>query len=442
MKRRFLIVSILLAFTIGVVSAADFSWGGGFSSVWAVNMDVDSDYNFSGLQYGFLSTVAKIDDNSSILMVLEFADSGTPYDYDATTGDNTVSGGAAVKVASAVLRTDIFGALSLDLPVTLSMTNGLGRLDIHDRFSGVGTGWDPEIFKANGALDGDYGRYTYTGFDLGVNEKVFIRLYSNPGSWDTHELTILTEVWAPMSFADDLNLDLGGWLVLEDGYALGFAEETIPIEPDGNLWFGFRAKIDKSIDNVDLGFWLGTLLHSTTRYDYTRDGDYQKFDEILEWTFVEAVSVDIKLDTAMNLKLGFWAKEKVNLRFGDTYSEFMEQAKSVQDVDPELSVAVDFILNHKLFLMYGGVLTTDIIVDQDGVNRTNGRWDFGLGYHLGASLVKLGVTGPLITKDIGTAAATLPSNDGLGVCNAVINNSASGSNETYPVLYVTAEVNF
>jgi hypothetical protein len=272
MKKRMLIAFALIAILATSAFAADFGWGGNFTSVWAV--DMGSDATFVGLQFGSLSANAKLDDNNTVTVVLEYADNGTihkttssslartlddngnPVNADATdasgygTSDSNgidnggfAGGEGNVQMETANLRTDIFGALGLDLPVTLAMNNGYGRLNLHDRFAGEGMGWNFETFKGAGSLDMGWNRYIYTGFDLGIMDMVNVRMYTAPGTFNDKGANFLIEAWAPIAIADIMTLDIGAFFINN-----GQQEK---------IMFGWKVKADMSFGIVSLNVWIG-----------------------------------------------------------------------------------------------------------------------------------------------------------------------------------------
>jgi len=404
MKKRMLIAFALIAILATSAFAADFGWGGAFRSVWAVDMGTDN--IFSGLQFGVLSANAKLDDNNTVTVVLEYADNGSPYKNGGTidvTEKNWVTwdGGAEVRIETAALRTDIFGALGLDLPVTLAMNNGMGRLNLHDRFNGVGTGWDPEILKGIGALDTSWARYTYTGFDLGIMDIVNVRLYSNPATWNSKGANILAEVWAPIAIADIMTLDIGAFMIMNNGLT------PVDTSVTGKMITGLRVKGDMSFGIVGLGFWLGGTMTNESKVKDNKNVISGK----TSFSFVEAVNASFAFNDAMSLKVGVWALEGFNTYTGDELDTFNLKSGAEKLGDPTLQVAFDLAFNYAAFTVFGGFITGDMIPNLDH-GGMNGRWEAGVGYGFGATSMRLGVTGMFYSE----SKNELPGNDGLSVC--------------------------
>jgi hypothetical protein len=390
MKKRMLIAFALIALLATSAFAADFGWGGAFRSVWAV--DTASDNNWAGLQFGVLSANAKLDDNNTVTMVMEYADNGTPHDADVAKFSQSYIN---IMIETANLKTDIFGALGLDLPVTLALNNGWGRVNIHDRFNGVGTGWDPEIFKGVGSLDKGWGRYAYMGFDMGIMDLVNVRAYVGTATFNEDGVNLLVEAWAPIAIADIMTLDIGVWF-LNNGQA-------------SNIVLGYRVKADMSFGMVGLGVWLGGTVENNAHATVAA----QKEQTTLK--FVEAVNANFAFTDAMSLKIGAWVMEETKI--GGT----------VADTDHKITMAFDLAFNYAAFTVYGGIATTDI--NLQGNEKVNGRWDVGVGYGFGATSLRLGVTGYLLNDPLAAGYATPPGMDGLAITGAFAGGGNYGGNK-------------
>lgn len=435
MKKRMLIAFALIAILATTAFAADFGWGGAFRSVWAVDMGTDQ--NFSGIQFGVLAANGKLDDNNSVAVVLEYADNGTPYNYNTATGMNDAAdGGATIRVETAVLSTDIFGALGFDLPVTLKMNNGIGRLNLHDRFNGVGTGFDPEIIKSVGALNvndwtdgGQWNRYTYTGFDIGIMDMVNVRVYTNPGSWDASGADLLAEVWAPIAIADIMTLDIGAFMTMSNGY--------LPVDTSvtGHIVAGLRVKGNMSFGMVGLGFWLGATMSNDST---VKDGK-SAASETTTFTEVLALNANIAINDAMSFKVGAWGLMRSNSYTGTALTSYNAMSAVNQLADIYMQTAFDFSFNYAAFTVFGGFITGDMLTLTSPVGQGfNGRWEAGIGYGFGATSMRLGVTGYLNDSD-----DNVPTNDGLSVCGpASTSFSANSSGNFTGEIYFMAGVWF
>jgi hypothetical protein len=401
MKKRMLIAFALIAIMATSAFAADFGWGGNFTSVWAV--DMGSDNAMAGLQFGSLSTNAKLDDNNTVTVVLEYADNGTIH----TVANNAFSTGEGnVQLETANLRTDIFGALGLDLPVTLAMNNGYGRLNLHDRFNGEGMGWNFETFKGFGSLDGGWNRYIYTGFDMGIMDMVNVRMYTAPVTFNSKGANFLIEAWAPIAIADIMTLDIGVFFIND-------------AQVNERILIGAKVKGDMSFGIVGIGFWVGGTVENLAHMKAPADDDVadKARKETTTITLTEAVTAKFAFNDAMGLKISVGSKQVLKSYIGDTKKAFDDADDKIKNADPAMQIAADMAFNYMALTIYGGIITSDLIVNADNDDqKLNGRWDFGVGYGFGAANIRMGVTGPFVGKDIGTKVAGLPGGDGLAVC--------------------------
>jgi hypothetical protein len=428
MKKSILMAIVALALLAAPVFAGDYSitanidWGFGFALGGADDASgsdiVTNDYT----QMGFFGA---IDDNNSLSITMEYgasggaADLGTGNGITTTTtssvteaslgvdingdGDlddafdvNSVSssdfsggnpgGGLIVRVTDFNLTTNILGSFGLtDLPVTLSISAGYGRLNLHNRFQ-QWTGWEIKRWKNFGAahFNGSYGfndpgswsRPSYLKLNVGILNMVNVtvgmvpyfnqKAIANP---DKADIPFMVDIWTSGLAFGPVALDVCANLRADS------LRIATGLQVTANMNFGAFGLMAYLGEDV----WLWT------------DSDAgEGIDNVI------AIAVKPSYNFGIgSVALGAWMT--MNTRT-DATNDF-----NAEDSATQMDMAFDLSATFSKTTIYGGLLIQDLSdVNEDDDSPM--KLDIGIKQGFGSASISLGMTA--VVSDFGNGAST------------------------------------
>jgi hypothetical protein len=391
MKKSILMAIVALALLAAPAFAGDYAIVGnidwGFGTALGGAEDVSGQYNVTN-DFTMLGFFGSIDANNSIGIVMEYGASGGGTYLGTGNGVNVGGvnggftygnpGGLLVMVTEFSLTTNILGSFGLtDLPVTLNMTAGYGRLNLHNRFQ-QWTGW--EIFRWKGAGTahfagsysandpGAWSRPTFMKFTLGIMNMVnvafgvvptFAQTITNSEGDVVSDIPMMIDVWTSGIAVGPAALDISANL-RSDSLTLATG-----VQVTANMNFGA----------------LSLLAFVGEDYIMSTDPNAEGFNNGL----YVAVKPSYNFG-AGTVSLGAW--------MGMTTDD--DGTDSVTTID----VAVDLAASFSTFTVYGGVKMFDL-TDEAEADFTNMKYDIGVKNAFGAATIGLGIQG--VVRDDGSA---------------------------------------
>jgi hypothetical protein len=376
--------------------------------------------------FTMLGFSGSVDDFNSLAIQLEYGTTGSSQDINGYFHTAQDARGHVVLVTAFTLTTDLLGPFGLtDLPVTLSMTNGYGRCELHNRFQ-QWTGWEIKRWKDNGAahfggswtddqlestaggdqsLDYDPTAWERTGFmkfNIGIMDMVNVAIGIVPLFGSTYadgtdvkgDVPMMVEAWGSAAVGP-VALDIAGNLRKDaDQIRTG-------IQVTGNMAFGA----------LSLLVYLGDDLNISTLEG--ADG----YDNLI------AIAVKPSYGFgAGSVALGAWVT--------------MDMMNDGSDTETQIDTAIDVALNYSSFTLYGGVIITDL-TDWNENDESPMKYDIGVKNSFGAATIGVGVTGMAGTED---GTGTVLDQYDIGAADGSGNNWLDADNNAAPTVYLRASV--
>jgi hypothetical protein len=388
-----LLAAPVFAGDYSVTANMDVGWG------WALSGDV-ANGNKMVNDFTLLQFSGAADDNNTLVVQLEYGTTGSAADinqFDETIGIR----GLRVMVTEFSLTTNILGSFGLtDLPVTLTMTNGYGRANMHNRFQ-QWTGWEIKRWKNNGCanfkgnyppaddpttpdvdesttLDYQPGAWERTGYinlTVGILNMVnvafgIVPLFGTKDGNDDADIPIMVEAWTSGLAFGPVGLDICANL-RSDSNAAG----------DKTTRFGLQATANMSFGALGLMVFLGEDI------DMVKDVD--GINNFLAFAVKPSFSFGMG-----SVALGVWMTM-------DTYTG--DRTGDGGFDGTEMDMAIDLSATFSKTTIYGGILIRDLNNSREDDNSPM-KLDIGISQGFGAASISLGVTA-LVADDAASALA-------------------------------------
>lgn len=389
MKKSILMAIVALALLAAPAFAGDYGIVGNIDFGWGFGLNADgADYDLStpgvldggGIgnlpytatnDFTMLGFFGSVDANNSLAITLEYGASGGAE----WGGTNLINqGNADIFVTGFDLTTNVLGAFGVtDVPVTVFMTSGFNRINLHNRFQ-QWTGFEIKRWKNNGAahLENAWNRYAMFSLTVGIMNMVNVRAAFSPmfGSSVNNsegdavtDFPILMEVWTSGITAGPAALDISANLRAQGQ----------------EMRFGGQVTANMNFGALSLLAFVGD--------DYYIQNASGAADN--------AIYVAVKPSYnfgAGSVALGAWV--------GITsYNEWENAAGVVQREDGYTTIdfAVDLAVSFSTLTIYGGVQMHDVTDEVDNVEYAGDElysipmiYDIGVKNSFGAATVALG----------------------------------------------------
>jgi hypothetical protein len=401
-----LLAAPVFAGDYSVTANMDVGWG------WALSGDVANGNKFTN-DFTLLQFAGAVDDNNTLVVQLEYGTSGSSENINAF--DSTMGlRGLRVMVTEFSLATNILGSFGLtDLPVTLTMTNGFGRANMHNRFQ-QWTGWEIKRWKDNGCANfaGDWNgggfdpaaweRTGYINLTVGIVNMVnvafaIVPLFGTKNDADEAIVPIMVEAWTSGLAFGPVSLDLCANLRHDGRLLVADAPKTTR--------FGLQATANMSFGALGLMVFLGEDL------DMVKDVD--GINNFLAFAVKPSFSFGIG-----SVALGVWM----------TMDTFTGDRGDGSQID----MAFDLSATFSKTTIYGGILMTDL-TDYNEDDDSPMKLDVGISQGFGASSMSLGVTAML------SDGAALDAYD-IGAADGSGDNWTDVNGDYAATLYLRAKV--
>jgi hypothetical protein len=428
MKKSILMAIIALALLAAPVFAGDYSitancdvgWG------WALSGEdlttdgtTATDGNKFTNDFTLLQFAGAVDDNNTLVVQLEYGTSGSGENINAF--DSTLGlRGLRVMVTEFSLSTNILGSFGLtDLPVTLTMTNGFGRANLHNRFQ-QWTGWEIKRWKDAGCANfvGDWGgggfdpaaweRTGYINLTVGIVNMVnvafaIVPLFGTKNDADEAIVPIMVEAWTSGLAFGPVSLDICANLRSDGHSQVAQGPKTTR--------FGLQATANMSFGAFGLMVFLGD------------DIDMQKDIDGINNHLAFAVKPSFSFGIG-SVALGAWMTMETNTGDrGDT---------------TQMDMAIDLSATFSKTTIYGGILIRDLNDSQED-NNSPMKLDVGISQGFGSASLSLGVTA-VVADDAVSAINNYSMNSwDIGAADGSGNNLLDGTDAT-ATLYLRAKV--
>lgn len=387
MKKSILMAIVALALLAAPAFAGDYAivgdidvgWG------WAIGANADDgivNTNAFVNDFTMLGFFGSVDPNNSIGIQMEYGTSGSGANINAFQHSSLDLRGLEVMVTEFNLTTNILGAFGLtDLPVTLFMTNGFGRLNLHNRFQ-QWTGWEIKRWKNDGAahFNGDWSgsgfnpaaweRTGYMKMTIGIMNMVNVAFGIVPlagtvyGADNKARIPMIIDIWTSGIAVGPAALDICANL-RADG-----PEMITGVQVTGNMNFGALALL------AMIGVDYRTFTDSDAGEGYNMAA-------------ILAVKPSYNFG-AGSVSLGAWVAMTMT---DETYG-------MNPDGDPrtQIDMAVDVALSFSTATIYGGVIMFDLGDADETELATTMKYDIGIKNSFGAATLGVGVTG-IVAED-------------------------------------------
>jgi hypothetical protein len=433
MKKSILMALVALALLAAPAFAGDYSITANYDCGWGwslVDKEDVPDANTFVNDFTMLGFFGSIDDFNSLAIQMEYGTSGSGMNINQIDGvGNDNDGhtfidlrGTPILVTEFSLTTDILGSFGLtDIPVTLSMVNGYGRCNLHNRFQ-QWTGWEIKRWKDNGAahFNGDYSgtgfnpaaweRTGYIKLNMGIMDMVnlsfgivplFGTTYLNSDGDVKGDVPVMFEAWASVP-AGPIGLDVSVNM-RKDGEALVAGPQIT-----ANMAFGA----------ISLMVYLGE------DYGMSLDPNVDGMDNLI------AVAVKPTFGFgAGSASLGLWMTM-------NTQSDDLNTINPAEDSATQIDAAADVAVSFASVTVYGGLIMTDL-TDANEDDESPMKFDIGVKNSFGAATIGIGVTGMAGTED---GTGTLLNQYDIGAADGSGINWLDADNNATATVYLRASV--
>lgn len=423
MKKSILMAIVALALLAAPAFAGDYSivgnidvgWG------WALGNDTEdtglNNTNTFVNDFTMLGFFGSVDPNNSLAIQMEYGTTGSGLNINAFDAHTSLDArGLSVLVTEFSLTTNILGSFGLtDLPVTLFMTNGFGRANLHNRFQ-QWTGWEIKRWKDNGAAH-FAGDWSGSGFDPAAWERVgYMKLQAGIMNMVNVAFSIVPLAGSAIDvdpdlvdveYAQDIPVMIDVWT---NGIAVGPAALDICANlraDDYEIITGAQVTANMSFDAIGLLAYLGVDYRTSTNTDMLEGSDFM---------FAAAVKPSFNFG-AGSVALGAWMTL-------NTLTDGYTPAASPEDSYSIINLAFDLSASFSTFTVYGGVIMFDITDAYESELATTMKWDIGVKNSFGAATIGVGIAGVVADAEAAVADVT-------GVTNGYDLGAADGSAQTW-----------
>jgi len=343
-----------------------------------------------------------LDDNNSIYIMWDMggmsmlADAMNAPSYDAA--GPSVVGNSTGNMGEFTSTTNVLGAFGVtDVPVTLSLTQGYGRIELHNRFN-QWTGWEWTTRKDAGDPR-MYGRAYKIELVAGIMNMVNVKIGFNPEFNGSGDIPLLVDVWASFA-AGPANLDVSAYIINHTGESGGW------LYADAYMAAGGEVQANMSFGMIS----LMAALNFMTEMPAAEGAEG-----------ISHLMIAVKPTVAVGpatLGLGVW----FNMDFGD---------ESRVGDSADMSMAVDLSASIAMVTFFGGMRMKYLNPeDFEGDLSDYNIWEMGATVGMGATSVTIGVNG-------GDAATGGADGDMRAVDNTVGINPDPDSNTCLYVKFST-----
>jgi hypothetical protein len=435
MKKSILMALVALALLAAPAFAGDYSITANFDIGWGwaiCDKEDTPDQNTMVNDFTMLGFFGSVDDFNSLAVQMEYGTTGSGSNINAFDA-NTALGmrGLSVAVTEFSLTTDILGAFGVtDVPVTLSMVNGFGRCNLHNRFQ-QWTGWEIKRWKDNGAAHFN-GDYTASGFNPAAWERTgYIKL--NMGIMDMVNLSfgivpLFGSTWVDgTDVKGDVPVMFEAWAAVPAGPVS--LDVSVNMRKDGNLMrMGPQITANMAFGPLSLMVFLGE--------DYGMDltSNVDGMDNFL------AVAVKPTFGFgAGSASLGLWMSM-------NTKTDDMNNILATEDSATMIDMAADVSVSFATVTVYGGLKMYDI-TDANEDDDSPMQYDIGVKNSFGAATIGVGIAGTIADPDLmltdsdGDTVLDTPWQDGndIGAADGSVKSWMSDG-DYVPGIYLRASV--
>jgi hypothetical protein len=408
MKKSILMAIVALALLAAPVFAGDYSVTANFDLGWGWALgDVVDEGNTLVNDFTLLQFAGAVDDNNTLVVQLEYGTSGSGQNINIFDNIRDLRG-LTVMVTEFSLATNILGAFGLtDLPVTLTMTNGYGRANLHNRFQ-QWTGWEIKRWKDNGCanFNGDWSgsgynpaaweRTGYINLTVGIVNMVnvafgIVPLFGSTWGDDKAEVPIMVEAWTSGLAFGPVGLDVCANLRSDGGITRTGLQAT------ANMSFG--------------AFGLMVYIGEEMLFQKDIDG----LNNFLAFAVKPSYSFGIG-----SVALGVWM----------TMDSSPTVVAGEFGGDAQIGMAFDLAATFSKTTIYGGIIMLDLTGDNSPM-----KLDVGLKQGFGSASISLGVTAMLSDA----AAGDLNGYD-IGAADGSGKNWTNADGDYAATLYIRANV--
>jgi hypothetical protein len=367
MKKSILMAIVALALLAAPAFAGDFNHSlnldAGFGlTVGEEDAPVYNTLTDGGASFGLSGA---IDDNNTLSFGMDLG--GMDLNpYSATWGN---------AISSFNVTTNVLGAFGVtDVPVTLMMTNGVGRLELHNRYN-QWTQWEYIARKQEGEAIGNWGRMYFFSFDVGIMDMVNVRLGFIP-DFNQHGggVNMLFDVWTNDIAVGPGSINVSAF-VINQAAGYSFDPDNDPSTDNsiggmGELVMGGEVNTNWAVGPANIMF----ALFGGYRIPDSIAADNWAQDNIVD--FMVALKPSVAVGPA-TLALGTWfAMQKVG------------------DADAIMFTAIDLSASIAMVTFFGGVKIDQLNDRADGVDMSDVMtWELGAKLGMGGTTLTVGING-------------------------------------------------